>query len=269
MSDPFLLGDPPALISFSGGRTSAYMLRRALDACGGTLPQGFHVCFSNTGKEVEGTLEFVRECGERWGVHINWLEFVARKGSQYRVVDFGSASRNGEPFEAVIREKKYIPNSLTRFCTSELKIMPKRQFMRDRGCPVWTNAIGIRADEPKRIKSFRLTDGEEFNVFPLADAGVTKPMILDWWSRQPFDLRIGENEGNCDLCFLKGQRRVRSVLEHSPERARWWIEQEERVGHWFMKGRKSYSHLLQIAQQDSAPECTPDDSMGECTCDVQ
>ena len=50
VSDPFLL-DTPAAIHFSGGRTSAYMLRRHLDAYGGTLPEGVRVVFCNTGKE--------------------------------------------------------------------------------------------------------------------------------------------------------------------------------------------------------------------------
>jgi hypothetical protein len=46
--DPFRL-DGPALVSFSGGRTSAYMLRRILDANGGRLPADVHAVFANTG----------------------------------------------------------------------------------------------------------------------------------------------------------------------------------------------------------------------------
>lgn len=260
--------EPPALISFSFGRTSGFLLRQIQLANGG-LPQDIHVCFANTGKEVEGTLVFGKRCSDEWGIKINWLEFVSRNGDQkYKVVDFDSASRNGEPFEAIINEKKYIPNSLTRFCTTELKIIPKRLFMRDHRYPCWTNAIGIRADEAKRLKNFKVVDGDEFNIFPLLDAGITKPMILDWWSKQPFDLEIGDNEGNCDLCFLKGQRRCVSVLERKPDAANWWINQEQRIGHLFQKGRKSYSQLLQIANEKRG-ECVPDDNLGECKCDVQ
>ena len=43
--------DGPALISFSGGRTSGYMLFRILEAYGGSLPDDMHVVFANTGKE--------------------------------------------------------------------------------------------------------------------------------------------------------------------------------------------------------------------------
>jgi hypothetical protein len=49
--NPFLI-DEPTVISFSGGRTSAYMLWRVLEANGG-LPEDAIVCFANTGKEEE------------------------------------------------------------------------------------------------------------------------------------------------------------------------------------------------------------------------
>lgn len=52
MSEPFFVTGP-ALISFSGGRTSAYMLWRILEAHDGTLPDDVHVTFANTGKERE------------------------------------------------------------------------------------------------------------------------------------------------------------------------------------------------------------------------
>ena len=65
--DPFKI-DGQTCISFSGGRTSAYMLWRVLRSNGGTLPTECVVCFANTGKEDGATLRFVRGCGERWGV---------------------------------------------------------------------------------------------------------------------------------------------------------------------------------------------------------
>ena len=51
----------PALISFSGGRTSAYMLYQILQAHGGELPPNLYVTFANTGKEMPETLDFITE----------------------------------------------------------------------------------------------------------------------------------------------------------------------------------------------------------------
>ena len=57
MNNPFLF-DGPGVISFSGGRTSGMMLWMTIQAYGGTLPADVVVCFANTGKEEEATLEF-------------------------------------------------------------------------------------------------------------------------------------------------------------------------------------------------------------------
>lgn len=60
MSDPFRITGP-AIISVSGGRTSAYMLWRILQAHGGTLPSDVHAAFANTGREMPATLDFVQD----------------------------------------------------------------------------------------------------------------------------------------------------------------------------------------------------------------
>ena len=50
------------------------MLKKIIDAYNGKLPKDIIVCFANTGKELEETLEFVHECEKRWNVPIHWLE---------------------------------------------------------------------------------------------------------------------------------------------------------------------------------------------------
>ena len=74
MSDPFKIIEP-TVISFSGGRTSAYMLWRVLQSNGGGLPSVAIVCFANTGKEEAATLKFVNDCSVNWNVPITWLEY--------------------------------------------------------------------------------------------------------------------------------------------------------------------------------------------------
>ena len=54
MNNPYLISEP-TVISFSGGRTSGFMLWKVLQAHGGKLPAEAIVCFANTGKEEEAT----------------------------------------------------------------------------------------------------------------------------------------------------------------------------------------------------------------------
>lgn len=270
MADPFEI-DSPTCISFSGGRTSAYMLWRVLQSNGG-LPKEAIVCFANTGKEEEATLRFVRDCGLNWHVPITWLEYRNdEKG--YAVVDFDKASRNGEPFEAIIRKRNYLPNPVTRFCTSELKIRTMHKYLRANleafGWPDTDQhldqMIGIRADEMRRVQKIRVRgvsteSSKEQMLMPLADAGITLWDIQEFWKRQPFALELktvnGRTlSGNCDLCFLKAGNQVASLIRQKPERAIWWARMEALAlalaskpsGAVFRLDRPSYAAMLKNA----------------------
>jgi len=128
MSDPFRI-EGPAVISFSGGRTSAYMLRRILDAYKGGLPDNVHAAFANTGREMPATLDFVQAMQAHWNVPITWLEFTARKADGFRVVNHNSASRDGEPFATLLAAQPALPNPVQRSCTTELKIRTMKRWV--------------------------------------------------------------------------------------------------------------------------------------------
>lgn len=231
--DPFLIREP-TVISFSGGRTSAYMLWRVLQSNGG-LPDEAMVIFCNTGKEVEPTLEFVKDCEDNWGCKINWLEY--RNPLSFTQVDFDSASRNGEPFEMIVEHRKMLPNTRARFCTAELKVRTMSRFMKSLGHTEWDNMIGIRADEPQRFARMKPDYRGENPVMPLYHAGVTKQEVIKFWSENSFELKLpiinGETiEGNCDLCFLKSLPKIVSLVKDKPEKADWWAKMEKRAEGW-------------------------------------
>lgn len=253
----------PTCISLSGGRTSAYMLFLLLQANGG-LPTGTVILFCNTGKEEEATLLFVREIEQRWGVPIVWLEY--RDDSGFEVVTFESASRNGEPYEAIIRQRKGIlPNPVSRYCSSEMKTRTMHRYLRSIGFTEWDAMLGIRDDEPKRVATFRRNPHPETKdetvLIPLADAGVTAAEVGAFWRTQDFDLGLpnmgGKTmHGNCDLCFLKPAHQVFSLIAEKPERAIWWAEQEKKAeaittgnGSRFRAERPSYQRMAQYAKQ--------------------
>lgn len=254
--------DSPTCISFSGGRTSAYMLWRVLQENNG-LPEEAKVCFANTGKEDEATLRFVRDCGVHWGVPITWLEY--RAGPDFAVVDFDSASRNGEPFEAVIKKRNFLPNPVARFCTVELKITPELKYLKSIGWTDWENMVGIRSDEPRRVAKIRANPsggkaGPE-RIMPLAQAGVTKAEVARFWRASSFDLELPNiggvtYHGNCDLCFLKGASQIQSLIAEKPERAVWWARMEGSItnshianGGTFRSDRPSYAAMARFAEQ--------------------
>lgn len=273
MTDPFFITGP-ALISFSGGRTSAYMLWRILQAHGGRLPDDVIVTFANTGREREETLRFVHECETRWGVRVIWLEFLDRFGpqeSRYEVVGYNSASRAGEPFARLIASKKYLPNSMMRFCTTELKIRVMRDYCQHgMEWKRWVNVIGLRYDEGHRVlKSQARSDSNKEpwrNLMPLATARITKRDVLDFWAAQPFDLQLKHYEGNCDLCFLKGRNKLKAIIHEQPGAVDWWIEQEGVAGSQFVT-EYSYATLArEVRQQPNLFDFMPpaDDYDAEC-----
>ena len=266
MSNPYEILEPTC-ISFSGGRTFAYMLYKVLEAHDMSLPEDAVVCFANTGKEDEATLKFVHDCEKHWNVPIVWLEYrdAEETKDRWTQVTYETASRNGEPFEALIGRKKFLPNSVMRFCTTELKIVPIAKYMASIGYDEFETFAGIRADEPKRVVKLRQTLHA-----PLATTGVTQANVQSFWKAQDFDLGLDfQNKvtalGNCDLCFMKGGNQVMSIIQHQPERAIWWASQEERVNGRFCKDRPSYSEMLTFSKSQEDMFGMSDESI-PCFC---
>tara|TARA_Y100000592_G_C5404352_1_gene284810 strand:- start:120 stop:980 length:861 start_codon:yes stop_codon:yes gene_type:complete len=284
MTNPYLIKEP-SVISFSGGRTSALMLYKMLEANNG-LPEIAKVAFANTGKEMPETLDFVQECSQQWGVQINWLELdvIINEEGKYKyatkIVDYKSASRKGEPFSALIESKNYTPNPVARFCTQELKILRQIEFMKvffDH----WTAFIGIRADETRRAKKIHNKQIKYQDQFcPLYVDGITKQEVSSFWKKQKFDLKLPANNGatiwgNCDLCFLKGYGAKLSIIRERPDLAKWWIDQEKKMDNrtkqkhkglsYFSKDHPSYSRMEVIAS-DQGKLFDFDDESIPCFC---
>ena len=224
----------PAVISFSGGRTSGFMLRKILDAYDGRLPSDIAVVYANTGMERPETLDFVDTCAAAWSVTVHWVEYDWDAPHRTRVVDYSTASRNGQPYAALIDRKGFVPNVTTKFCSSFLKRDRIDSFTRYRiGLKRWHSVIGLRADEQRRVLRMRARNcGSRTGahaVLPLADAGVREADVLDWWKREPFDLGIPSYAGNCTLCMVKARSKLVRLIREDPTLADWWIEQEAKV----------------------------------------
>lgn len=226
------------LISFSGGRTSAYMTWWLLNNCQDKF--NMIIVFANTGREREETLEFVNKCDIEFGFNTVWVEaFVHNengKGTTHVVTNFKDAERNGQPFEDVIF-KYGLPNQNAPHCSRELKKQPIKSYARSIGWKRYQTALGIRSDEPKRLnwvskrKNKFLYFAELFHV--------TKSDVNVFWSKQSFDLQLKSYEGNCDLCWKKGLRKLMTIVKDKPELADWWREMDNKYSMVITKSRES------------------------------
>jgi 3'-phosphoadenosine 5'-phosphosulfate sulfotransferase (PAPS reductase)/FAD synthetase len=240
------------------------MLYKVLEANEMKLPSEAIVCFANTGKEDEATLQFVKDCQEKWNVPITWLEYVDAEETKdrWKQVNFESASRDGEPFEALIRKRNYLPNPVSRFCTVELKVRTIHRYLKAHGWKEWDSMLGIRADEQRRLAKIGNQDygKHEEKIAPLGRLGVTKETVGEFWRNQSFDLGLPNMNGvtmhgNCDLCFLKGGAQVLSLIQEKPERAVWWAKMEALAlasrpsGAVFRSDRPSYAQMIKFASE--------------------
>lgn len=236
--------------------------------------------FANTGKEYEETLEFVEQCSNKWGIDIVWVEAEVNdekgKGTKHKIVDFNSASRRGEPFDDVI--KKYgIPNSAFPHCSRELKERPMWRWAKDNFGDKFQFAIGIRADERARMQA------HPNKVYPLIAWWPTNNrMVREFWANQPFDLRLKDYQGNCDLCWKKSVRKLLTIIAENPWRADWWMQQEIQDGEYVFGRNNIPMHELieaskmpfrkaidryETAQQQLELFCEIDmDAESKCTC---
>lgn len=167
----------PILVSVSGGRSSGLMAKIMIE---NYKSENLIFAFANTGKELEATLQFVNEMDLQWGLNMVWIEFCPV--NKFKVVNFETASRNGEPFEALIKKRKYLPNRVARFCTADLKVKPINYFMQSLGFKNWDTAIGIRRDEPRRYHKMKASEGKnrwEY-IFPLWDFKLQKQRFLNF-----------------------------------------------------------------------------------------
>jgi len=224
------------LISFSGGRTSAFMLYWIWNNINYQEKYNMKVVFANTGKESEETLKFVYEFGINFNIPIVWVEYRAGSEKGWKVnpkiVNFYTASRNGEPFEEMIAHVG-IPSTNTPFCSTILKNRTIKAYLRQIKFKKYYTAIGIRSDEIDRISNTYIKDRI---IYPLISSNrwdyleMIKSQIIDWWQVQHFDLKVHDDEGNCDNCWKKDFPRLIRNYRRNKISFNWWTAMQDKYG---------------------------------------
>ena len=257
-------------ISFSGGATSGYMLKMLLDHFRTHEPdREVVVTFCNTGLEHPRTLDFVERCDREFNANVVWLEAIIthgkRVGVRPQVVDYDTASRNGEPFEEYIK-KHGIPNPKYKQCNSRLKTELMDAYRKSLGWrrKDYSTAVGIRADEIDRVSQKSMAKGI---FYPCADAGVTKADVKAWWAKQPFWLDVPEHYGNCVTCWKKSLRKLLTIAKETPEAFDFMGRMEKtyalaggerkdgqaREPRTFFRENRSVQDILRMAQEPFEP----------------
>ncbi|MEM9994718.1 MAG: phosphoadenosine phosphosulfate reductase family protein [Acinetobacter pittii] len=224
------------VISFSGGRTSAYLVHLFKS------DPNAHFVFMDTGAEHPATYQFIKDIVKHWGIDLVCLRVVVNaqmnKGVDYKIISLNELKQDLEPWKEML--KKYgSPYYDTPFCTARMKTEPFEKYCNDVfGKNSYERWIGIRSDEPKRlpIEILKKLDlpihakaaHQKTGFRYLAEiSDFTKDDVLDWWEEQPFDLAITEHLGNCVFCIKKHLNKVALAAKDEPEQAVKWIELTE------------------------------------------
>ena len=261
--------------SLSGGKTSSYIaanypadynvfaLVRTNDTnCLFPDPKIRQIVSDKIGKEFIGTLEedtiiyTMLDLEQFIGQEIVWL--------------------SNTTFEDVIKKAGgYLPNIMTRFCTSKMKVEPIAQWCYENTELPIEMRIGFRANEMSRaktmseravngIESFKFKVGEKNGrnkwkelpyrtaAFPLIEAGIFKDTIENFWKDKPVRFAY---QNNCVGCFHRSELMLKHMSNKAEKQFNWFIEMEKKNGCTFKKGItyekiKSYKTQLELFDDD-------------------
>ena len=231
------------VVSFSGGRTSAYLCHLMKEKYGDEVD----FIYMDTGAEHKETYEFIRKVNDEFGLNLICLrtDFSSDlgAGNDFAVVAIDSISPDLKPFSDMI-QKYGVPYIGGMFCTDRMKLVPFTKYCNEKyGKGNYETWLGIRADEPKRLSK---KEGIKY-LAEISD--FEKEDIIQWWSKMPFDLEIEEWNGNCLFCPKKSNLKLAAAQRDNPEFYHEYltvlysdsVRVDEKTGHWsqMYRGKKS------------------------------
>ena len=255
--------------SLSGGKTSSYiaanypadynifaLVRTDDKKCLFPDAKIRQIVSDKIGKEFIGTLEedmiiyTMLDLEQFIGREITWL--------------------SDKTFEEVVKKHgNYLPNIMSRFCTTDMKVQPIAQWCYENTELPIEMRIGFRANEMSRAKNMmeRATDGIEsfkFKVgekngrnqwktlpyrmvkFPLIEEGIFKDKIESYWQDKPVRFAY---QNNCVGCFHRNELMLKHMSVKAEKQFNWFVDIERKNGCTFKSGityEKIKNHKLQL-----------------------
>lgn len=210
------------VVMFSGGIGSWATARRLVDEHGsGAVTLLFSDVKGDSAEphvgEDEDTYRFIDDA-------------VAELGCEYvRVAD-------GRTIWEVFRDRKFLGNSRQANCSTTLKQIPARNWLRANTKPgTHTIAIGIDWSETHRRPGIVKAYAPYKVVFPMCDKPyMSKQMMIDWAKEcgvtPPRLYSLGFAHNNCGGgCVRSGQGQFKRLLDVMPERYSRWEQGEADV----------------------------------------
>jgi hypothetical protein len=163
----------------------------------------------------------------------------------------------GKTFDNIITRKngnKYLPNKISRYCTTELKTMPVLYWMYDVIKEPVIMRFGYRANETKRaISMLEKTDEEGYTKvkatfsklkdgrnswqemrycqpeFPLINDNIYKDNIEEYWKDKPVRFAY---MNNCVGCHWRSPLLLKKMSDKHPKKMQWFADQETSKSKW-------------------------------------
>ena len=124
---------------------------------------------------------------------------------------------NGPFFQHLCGYGFLLPGPRLRWCTRLLKQIPQDRFYESVGAE--TVAVGIRADEPRRLHTnTKPRHGKHEFIYPLADAGLTKKDVKRLCAKYDLLNPVYQWRTNvsCFCCFFQRKYDWLNMLKHHP-----------------------------------------------------
>lgn len=268
------------LISFSGGRTSAYMTWWLMNEWEERDNYEIKIVFANTGLEEPETLLFIHRCAIEWGLDIVWVEAKHKDESgntfsekgwkvKHQIVNYFTSAKckkliNGDwawtPFEEMISVLG-IPSTNSPFCSYQLKKAAIESYAESIGWNDYYKAIGIRVDEIDRVnENFRI---EKIKYFLIHPHPTFKRDVVLWWENKNFNLKVDPDLGNCNGCWKKDMKRLIRIAKKRKDVFEWWQYITDKYGYFmpremvklkppfnFYRGNKSPNDILELSKTE-------------------
>ena len=267
------------IVSISGGKSSAYILANypsdyavfslvRTDDIDCLYPDKKirQIVSDKIGKEFIGTLEqdaiikIVLELEQFTGKKIDWI--------------------SGDTFDEVVKTKGgMLPNIMTRYCTSNLKMFPIMNWWQKNINEVVQMDIGFRANETRRankllakcdkdgIQSDKFIIGKRKTrnkwgmlkwrkpTFPLIENNILADKIHRYWNENKQVPFVKGYYNNCVGCFHRNPLFIKKMSAEHPNKIKWFANQEGgKNGYW-----KSDIKYKDILKWDLQQELTFDD----------